>query len=707
MRFASLLVLTSALAGCAPTADRRGDDLPVTRAVLYQNGIGYFERRGKLDGDVLHMRVRPDQIRDILKSLTVVDLGDGRAVSIALPIEKARAKQLSELPDQVRTEGGLMAIARAFRGARCRIAADHDASGRLLGVENLGTDKEGVADWRISVLTDGGAVKQMKLARVTSLEILDGSLEIGLRKALDVALDAGAWKPVDLAIRLAGRSTHDLVASYVVEMPTWKPAYRVVTSGKESALLQGWAVVDNVSGEDWKGVRLSLTAGTPLAFTYDLYTPRYPQRPDLKPIDQSAQIPLDAFNAQSGIAVGDAPAPPPSVMESEAMGGAMPMPAAAPSYRGAAQKSARKSLESANAWSPPPPPPPPHVTTEMLERSNQSRAAGTSVSSLFRYDIEEPVTIDERQSALVNIVNARIPGEEALLFRVGADGVHPYRVVRFKNDTGFVLEAGPMAIYRMGDAVGGTFLGEALAGRIEKAATTFVPFAQDGRVRLTLAEEVVEQGTTLIRAVRGVFTCETKRITRYSYDVDNGSGEEVTLYVRRERRPGWTLVNQPKAIEEGGAYYLPIALAKAGRTKVTVEEESPVRRDVDIWNDFARQVIGLYIANAGADPAIAAQLKDVLALRDQVGQIDAQSQAAEEQRGALSQRQGEVRGNLQVLGKASKNDDLKSQLEKTLAELDGQLNELTRKLVKLSMDKAAANDRLAVLIRNIKFDSGK
>ena len=91
------------LSGCGAHAINRGPELPVTRAVLYQNGIGYFERRGKLADDTLHLRVRPDQIRDFLKSLTVVDLGSGRATSIALPIEKSRAKQLSELPEQVRT----------------------------------------------------------------------------------------------------------------------------------------------------------------------------------------------------------------------------------------------------------------------------------------------------------------------------------------------------------------------------------------------------------------------------------------------------------------------------------------------------------------------------------------------------------------------------------------------------------------------------
>src|SRR5581483_5453758 len=347
----------------------------------------------------------------------------------------------------------------------------------------------------------------------------------------------------------------------------------------------------------------------------------------------------------------------------------------------------------------------PAVSEEQLANSYKTLVAGATVGSLFRYDVEEPVTIDERQSALVNIVNAKVPGEEVLLFRVGADAVSPYRAVRFKNDTGFVLEAGPMAIYHTDDA-GGTFLGEALAQRIEKTATTFVPYAIDGRVRVTLAEEQKEQGMTLIKVVRGVITVQAKMVTRYSYDVDNGSGEEVTLYVRRERRPGWTLTNKEKIIEEGGAYYLPIALPKSGRTKVTVEEQTPVERVVDIWNDFGRQVIGLYLSNASADPRVAASLKEALALRERSDTLDAQIATSESQRATLAERENEVRNNIQVLGKASKNADLKKKLEDTLVGLETQLNDVTRKLVTASTERGEVRDRLAVLMKDINLDAG-
>ena len=57
-----LLTLTAAataLTGCGAGQEQR-DELGVTRVVLYQNGVGYFERQGNVDGDTLRLRVRPE-----------------------------------------------------------------------------------------------------------------------------------------------------------------------------------------------------------------------------------------------------------------------------------------------------------------------------------------------------------------------------------------------------------------------------------------------------------------------------------------------------------------------------------------------------------------------------------------------------------------------------------------------------------------------
>ncbi|MDY0002700.1 MAG: hypothetical protein RBU30_15495, partial [Polyangia bacterium] len=64
-------------------------DLRITRVVLYQSGVGYFERRGRVHGDQLHLRIRHDQVMDVLNSLTVVDTRSGGTVTVSLPAERS------------------------------------------------------------------------------------------------------------------------------------------------------------------------------------------------------------------------------------------------------------------------------------------------------------------------------------------------------------------------------------------------------------------------------------------------------------------------------------------------------------------------------------------------------------------------------------------------------------------------------------------
>jgi len=151
-------------------------------------------------------------------------------------VEKSQSRQLADLPPQVREQGGVLAVAAAFRGARATVSGrDGTATGRIVGVEQIeipgkGPDVPPAREWRLTLLVDGETLRTFRLAEVRSLKILDKSLSVGLAKALDATLNEASWKPIELTIELAGRSPHDIAVSYVVEMPTWKPAYRVVVA---------------------------------------------------------------------------------------------------------------------------------------------------------------------------------------------------------------------------------------------------------------------------------------------------------------------------------------------------------------------------------------------------------------------------------------------------------------------------------------------
>jgi hypothetical protein len=82
----------------------------------------------------------------------------------------------------------------------------------------------------------------------------------------------------EVLLHLDGKQ-HDLAIGYLSETPVWRPSYRVVVAPDGKADLQAWGIVQNLSGEDWHEVALSLVAGAPLAFQSTLGTPVVPQRP--------------------------------------------------------------------------------------------------------------------------------------------------------------------------------------------------------------------------------------------------------------------------------------------------------------------------------------------------------------------------------------------------------------------------------------------
>jgi hypothetical protein len=86
---------------------------------------------------------------------------------------------------------------------------------------------------------------------------------------------------VDIAIQLPKPAPSDLKISYVTESPAWKPSYRLNLSKNKPAHLEAWAVVDNVSGEDWERVAVGVGSTSALSFRFDLHSVRFVERETL------------------------------------------------------------------------------------------------------------------------------------------------------------------------------------------------------------------------------------------------------------------------------------------------------------------------------------------------------------------------------------------------------------------------------------------
>lgn len=685
--------------------------LPITRVVLYQNGVGYFEREGTLEGNRLTLQVRPSQINDLLKSLTIVDRSSGRALSVSLPLEKSADQALSELPEQVRHASGLLELLTVFRGARVEVSgAFGTAEGRVVGLENIPdrvpSRNEAVAPrWRLTLAEADGELRVLALEDVRSLTILDRALAVGLERSLDVSLKEGDWKPVSITVRFTGDEDHPLKASYVVEMPRWKPAYRVVLSDNKP-LLQGWAVVDNVSGEDWTNVELSLVAGTPVSFIYDLHSSQFVRRTDLSPrrLAAAPPPPVEAGGSSDEEAEAEEMASFDYAAKAHA-----PMLSKRLSADYESEDDEEEGIEAGvvggvigGSISRPPPPPIPRMD-EQLQSQFVAETQTEQVGSLFRYDLKSPVNVPDRTSTLVNIINERVSAAEVAMFRPSyPDGplpTHPYRAVRLTNDTPFTLEQGPVTIYSEG-----TFVGEGFLERVEPKSTHFIGFSLDSKVSLNSDSTLTSGDSRLVRISGGVFTLEEHNRETIQHDFRNQHAEPITAFLKTSRRSGWSLAPRPAGIiETPDALWVPVELPANGTAKLELTWEQKGERRTTIDTDLDAQRLVVTLKNTKLPPQLEAALQQILAVKAEGDEVNRQIQHQNQLKASLESDQRRVRDNLDTLRKTKGNAALQQTLAQKLSKLEQELGVVSGKLVELIEKRAELSKQLIAMVRSLEF----
>lgn len=280
----------------APATSDSSARLPVKRVVLYKNGVGYFEHTAHVHGTQdLSIDFTTAQLNDVLKSLTAVDLGEGRVSSVRYnsiaPLDE-RLKSL-RLPfgSQVTQAEYLLAL----RGARVEVrSGSATAAGRLLSVEKIRKQrtKDDFEDvTAFSIVTDAGEMRNFELGAGTSVRIAERELTEEVGRYLSLIGSSRARDVRRMSFTAAGSGDRDIFVSYISEVPIWKSTYRILFSEKpgEKPLLQGWAIVDNTIGEDWKDVQLSLVAGAPQSFIQEISQPFYARRP-VVPLPESVML---------------------------------------------------------------------------------------------------------------------------------------------------------------------------------------------------------------------------------------------------------------------------------------------------------------------------------------------------------------------------------------------------------------------------------
>jgi hypothetical protein len=740
----------SACAGRTPYPSVADDGLALDTVVLYRNGVGYFERRGKVDGDALRLRVRKDQVNDLLKSLTVVD-ENGKAVSVSMPLDPQTWASVA-MATLAPGNGSLPAVLDSLRGTEVTVRANNQyIRGRIMMVEHIVNEPDPDAanigrlgtspgtpdtrDWKLTLLSRG-QLEIIRLSKVRGITLHDGDLAMQLHRSLDASAGEGMFEQVDIEIRLVDARSHRLTVSYVVGAPMWKPTYRVVLPSKAGgeALLQGWAVVDNISGEDWNAIGLSLTSGAPISFRYDLHTPREVWRSDMteSAVDKRAAVALGetTWGTEAEEEKNEMPAAEPepdsglydrptdgdygydyNADESGAIGGARAEKKSAPKGKAASSTSApvsparkmdsiannrdvRQQQQEIDTT----------IDVDTLRRSTMASSRSQRISGLTRVDLQDPVTVPDGTSTMVALINETVAAEETFLYKPGGAGYgyesNPYRVLRFENSTPYVLEPGPISIYS-----GGSFVGEGLSEAVGAGTSVTIPFAVETDVMVTSTTQYSGQEMTLTRIVRGVLEVESFYQTTTTWDVRGPARPEKYKVLIRQPQSGsnYELAQRPPGTEDlEGAWLIPIELAPNVRSAtLKVVEQTPSKISLAIWDAQALALLEKFLAAENLDAEARKKLQPVVDLRRDIGRIDTEVEGLRRQQAELESRAYQTRENLDAIKKDAAANALRKKLSTRLEEFSSEADALGRKIVELESKRLERKIELEDMIQDL------
>jgi len=284
--------------------------LPIRRVILYSNGVAYVERRGTVTGHAeIDLQFKQSQVDDVLKSMVVLDLGEGRIGAVSYNSSAPPSARMADIPFSIaaatQTGGGLAGVLGQLQGARVAVttATGRTVTGSLLTVEERRTQpdpaKPPVMTNALVIATDGGELSSFDLAEVRAVKLLDDGARRDVGEFAQATASARRRDAKTITVTSDGAGAREMLVSYTVAAPIWKTTYRVVLDEEGKPFFQGWAIVDNVSEEDWTNVRLSLISGSPVSFIQPIQKPFYRYRP-VVPMPDDLRLAPQIYEPETG-----------------------------------------------------------------------------------------------------------------------------------------------------------------------------------------------------------------------------------------------------------------------------------------------------------------------------------------------------------------------------------------------------------------------
>lgn len=661
-----------------PTAWAQGDtpppsvakaqtsSLPIVRVVLFSSGVGYFQRGGDVTGDArVDLAFPTTSINDLLKSMTLEDLGGGQVSAVSYDSADPIEKTLKSFAIDLTQNPSMAQLLGQARGERIEVVLPPTASmpgkhvGVIVGVETKtipgGKETAPLSAPFVNLLTDAG-LKSLPLDQVQELRFLNPTMDHELKRALETLALSHDTRKKSVSINFKGTGKRAVRVGYVVEHPIWKTSYRLVIDKEKEPFLQGWAVVENPSDEDWNNVRVMLVSGRPISFMMDLYSPLYLARPkvDLE-LFASLRPPTYGGTMDTRRDAAKAGAPPQRLGRPNSELAAPPRP---PRGGGGAGGGVGYADVKPDAMEDRP---------MDLGQSVTSAATGTDLGDFFAYPIDQPISITRQKSAMLPIINQRIAGTRVSIYNPAVHAKHPLLGLRLKNSSSLHLMQGPITVYE-----GNSYAGDARIMDLVPGDERLISYAMDLGLEVVPEVKGRPEQMTAIKIVAGVMHVTQKYQTAVAYTVKNRGEQPRTLVIEQPIKQGWKLSKPEKPTERTREMYrFQVEVGAGQSTALEVLEEQQGSSTVAI-TDLDETMVRFYQTSTVASPALKKALDEALKRRLAIRDVERQRAEVEAQHNGIREDQQRLRANLRELPQTS------AAYKRYLEKLDAQESEIEK-----------------------------
>ena len=645
-------------------------DLPVREVILYKSGVGYFERSGTLNsGESARLDFSAGDMNDVLKSLMLQDRSGAKVTALRYDSSQPLEQKLADFPFKIENRAPLSTFLDQMRGARIELRFSAETvSGVIVNARLTAADRDKPEREQLVLLLDSGELRTFDLAAASAIRFADAKLQSQLKDYLAIVNQSRSKEKRSIYIDSSDSKERQLSATYMIPTPVWKSSYRLVFDDKGESTLEGWAIIDNTTGEDWSNVRLAVVSGRPVSFISRLYEPKMLERQTVDLPDDQAAAPVIY---SGGIVAANAPA-------------GAPMPPAPMAARAMA-----KSMAQSGA---------------MFDRAqiNEVRStvavnvAASDLGELFEYRFSAPVTIKKDESAMLPFLQQKIGSRKLLIYSENY-GEHPMTAAELTNSTGKTLDGGPITVF---DAA--SYAGEALMTTLKSGDIRLISYAGDFGTRITTK---FDSEVAVIREVhinRGMLTARSAAQEVKTYTIRNVDPKPKTLVIEQAVRPEYKLIGQKPAETTATAYRFEVKLRPDGTEKFPVTEEH-VYDETYAVSSLTPDVLVAYIQNKAMSESGRRQLQQIVDVKRQIAGLDRQIHESDIRINSLIADQGRIRQNLSSLNQVSGQQEQVQKYARQLATQENQLAAMRDHESELRRQKDALDSNLASLIEKLQF----